>query len=58
MSYQGERLTVAPPVPGELTQRLYDGITAIQYGQVPDRHGWNVVVEIGQPAAAAQPSLG
>lgn len=25
---------------GELTQRLYDEITAIQYGDAPDPHGW------------------
>lgn len=25
---------------GELTQRLYDEITAIQYGDKPDTHGW------------------
>lgn len=25
---------------GELTQRLYDEITAIQYGEKPDVHGW------------------
>ncbi|RZA06572.1 MAG: branched-chain amino acid aminotransferase [Proteobacteria bacterium] len=25
---------------GELTQRLYDEITAIQYGEKPDTHGW------------------
>ncbi len=58
MSYLGERLAVKPPIPGEVTQRLYDGITAIQYGRAADPHGWNVVVEIGQPAAAAQPSAG
>ena len=25
---------------GELSQKLYDRITAIQYGKEPDKHGW------------------
>jgi len=25
---------------GELSQRIYDGITGIQYGRLPDPHGW------------------
>jgi branched-chain amino acid aminotransferase len=29
---------------GELTQRLYDTIVGIQYGTVPDAHGWTVEV--------------
>jgi branched-chain amino acid aminotransferase len=29
---------------GELTQRLYDEITAIQYGEKPDTFGWTEVL--------------
>jgi branched-chain amino acid aminotransferase len=29
---------------GPLTQKLYDAITAIQYGEAPDPHGWAVKV--------------
>jgi len=29
---------------GKLTQRLYDTLTGIQYGRLPDPHGWSVVV--------------
>ncbi len=29
---------------GQLTQRLYDALTGIQYGRLPDPHGWSVVV--------------
>jgi len=25
---------------GALTQKLYDELTGIQYGKVPDKHGW------------------
>ena len=58
MGYKGEMLQVAGSVPGEVTQRLYDGITGIQYGKLEDRHGWNVRVPIPQPAAAVQKSAG
>jgi len=29
---------------GELTQKLYDAIVAIQYGEASDTHGWLVTV--------------
>ena len=29
---------------GELTQRLYDELTGIQWGRVPDTHNWTVRV--------------
>lgn len=29
---------------GPLTQRLYDTLTGIQYGRLPDPHGWSMVV--------------
>jgi len=29
---------------GSLTQRLYDAIVGIQYGQAPDPDGWTVEV--------------
>ncbi len=37
---------------GELTQRLYDAITAIQYGATNDPHGWMTRVEAGELVAA------
>ena len=54
IGYQGEVLQVASTPPGELTQRLYDGITGIQYGKLPDTHGWNVRVPIPKAVAARQ----
>ena len=30
---------------GELTQKLYDNLTGIQWGRIPDPFGWTVVVE-------------
>ena len=30
---------------GELTQKLYDTITGIQWGKIPDDMGWSVSIE-------------
>ncbi len=30
---------------GEVSQRLYDTVTGIQYGTLPDRHGWMSVIK-------------
>ena len=37
--HEGE-LTIGDGKMGELSQRLYDALTGIQYGTQPDRHGW------------------
>jgi branched-chain amino acid aminotransferase len=44
IGYRGERVKVADGKTGALTQRLYDAITAIQYAEAPDPHGWAVEV--------------
>lgn len=36
----GSTLAVAKGAPGEVTSRLFDELTGIQYGKRPDRHGW------------------
>ena len=46
IGYQGEVLKVATQPPGELTLRLYDELTGIQYGKLTDRHDWNVRVPL------------
>lgn len=46
IGYKGELLALASAEPGELTQRLYDEITGIQYGKLPDRYGWNLQVSL------------
>lgn len=38
--YNGKEYTVADNKIGELTQKLYDELTAIQWGKVADTHGW------------------
>lgn len=44
LQYRGERQKVNGGEIGELTQRLYDELVGIQYGQRADRHGWTVRV--------------
>ncbi len=42
IGYQGEVLVIADGGTGELSQTLYNGITAIQYGHEDDPFGWRV----------------
>ncbi len=46
MGFKGEVLQVSTVPPGDLTLRLYNELTGIQYGKLPDRHRWNVKVSI------------
>jgi branched-chain amino acid aminotransferase len=45
LGYRGHPIVINGGRTGELTQRLYDGLTAIQFGTAPDNHGW--MVEVG-----------
>jgi branched-chain amino acid aminotransferase len=40
ITYQGKDYVVAGGKMGDLSQRLYNEIVAIQYGEKPDTHGW------------------
>ena len=42
--YQGKEYVVCNNQIGELTQKLYDNLTAIQWGKMEDTHGWSVPV--------------
>ncbi|MBW1912593.1 MAG: branched-chain amino acid aminotransferase [Deltaproteobacteria bacterium] len=44
ISYKGERFTVAGGEMGELSQRLYNVIVDIQYGEKEDPYGWRVKI--------------
>jgi branched-chain amino acid aminotransferase len=44
LGYKGEQITINGGQTGELTQKLYDSITSIQYGRSNDPHGWTSVV--------------
>lgn len=45
LGYRGEDVTINGGQTGELTQRLYDTITGIQYGRSNDPHGWTSIVQ-------------
>lgn len=38
------KITISDGKIGELTQKLYDTLTGIQYGRIPDEMGWVVKV--------------
>jgi branched-chain amino acid aminotransferase len=40
LSWAGRSIQVSGGKTGKLAQRLYDEITGIQYGKLPDRFGW------------------
>ena len=40
LGYRDTRMVINGGRIGELTQRLYDAITAVQYGTTNDPHGW------------------
>lgn len=42
LRHRGEVLTINGGQVGEISHRLFDEITAIQYGRMPDRFGWNM----------------
>jgi branched-chain amino acid aminotransferase len=45
--------SIAPTTcPGPITSQLYEALTSIQYGRVPDTHGW--IHEVVPAAAAAE----
>ncbi|MEA2695773.1 MAG: branched-chain amino acid aminotransferase [Myxococcales bacterium] len=45
LGWKGERIVINGGQGGEAARRLYDTITAIQYGRQPDPHGWITIVE-------------
>ena len=40
LNYKGEIITIHDFKTGELTQKLYDTLTGIQWGSIEDTHGW------------------
>ena len=43
--YKGEEIVINDFKTGELTQKLYDTLTGIQWGRIPDKYGWTVEVK-------------
>lgn len=54
LRFRGKDLRPSRPLPGELARSLYDELTGIQFGRVPDRHGWTRAIEmnVAEPVSA------
>jgi branched-chain amino acid aminotransferase len=46
IGYRNELYRIASAPPGDLTLRLYNELTGIQYGKIEDRHHWNQCVTL------------
>jgi branched-chain amino acid aminotransferase len=44
LAFRGRRMVINGGTIGPMTQKLYDAIVGIQYGKLPDPHGWLVEV--------------
>lgn len=58
IAYRGENLIINGERPGALSQRLYDEITAIQTGEIEDRHGWNLLIDLPAAELISVPAAG
>lgn len=45
LNYKGNAVTINGFKTGELTQKLYDELTGIQWGKIKDRYGWSRIVK-------------
>ena len=45
LAWEDKKVTVSGGEIGELTQKLYDTLTGIQWGILPDPYGWTVPVD-------------
>jgi branched-chain amino acid aminotransferase len=45
LRYKDDVVTINDMKTGELTQKLYDTLTGIQWGRLEDKYGWTVPVE-------------
>ena len=46
LSYDGAKLTPSAASPSPLARSLRDELSGIQYGRIPDRHGWTRIVSV------------
>jgi branched-chain amino acid aminotransferase len=44
LGFEDGELKIGQGRVGEVSQRLYETLTGIQYGTQPDRHGWMTVI--------------
>ena len=44
LSYRGHDIVPAGPIPGLITQSIFDELSGMHYGRIEDRYGWTDVV--------------
>ena len=44
LDWKGDKVAISGGKIGELTQKLYDTMTGMQWGKIPDTKGWIVPV--------------
>ena len=49
LSYKDQEYVIRDGEPGPVASRLYDELTALQYGRRPDPYGWTRLIEIPYP---------
>ena len=52
IGFRGRDYVVSGASEAKVTRRLYQALTDIQYGRVPDAYGWSVPLDALTPAAA------
>jgi branched-chain amino acid aminotransferase len=45
LGWRGEKIVINGGEAGEVSRRLFDAITDIQYARAPDRHGWMTAID-------------
>ena len=45
LRYKDDEVVINDMKTGELTQKLYDTLTGIQWGKLPDKYGWTTVID-------------
>lgn len=53
LGYRDETFAIGNGSSGELTQELYETITAIQFGELEDRYDWNMIIRRQNHAMAS-----
>ena len=46
LAYKDKTIIINEQKIGPVAQKMYDTITGIQYGELEDKHGWNIHVEV------------
>ncbi|MBI5325377.1 MAG: branched-chain amino acid aminotransferase [Ignavibacteriae bacterium] len=46
LAYKDKTIIINEQKIGPVAQKMYDTITGIQYGEIEDKHGWNIHVEV------------